>query len=118
MNAQILQDKAYYDMIINQLEWAMENFQYISAQEKWECIKPCIIANTQVYCNEHAAQNKLIIIQWEQTLENCTLRGIQNLNENETKVFLHTQNDLDDEYMRKTQGAIFCSGVQFYDEGE
>ena len=29
-----------------------------------------------------------------------------------------TQNDLDDEYMRKTQGAIFCSGVQFYDEGE
>ena len=41
----------------------------VTAGEKWEALKLHIIANTQIYCQEHASNRKLILSQLEQAIE-------------------------------------------------
>ena len=97
---------------------ALLKSKHLEPPESWECLKCNIIADSQQYCYERAANRKLVPSQLEGALQKLEQNISDNPSEPDLKLYERTKADYNEIIDEKALGAKFRSGQKFYTEGE
>ena len=115
-NNSLLQEECYVRYIEEELKKDLlcsENMPHIT---KWEVLKKRIKRLTQNYSKNKTSENKLIVSQLTETVNEFESR--LPLNKKEYKILEDTRKDLEEMLMDRTASLIFRSKAKWYELGE
>ena len=119
LNTQILYELDYVKLINSCIDEAEKNVENLPPDQKWEAIKLNIIAHSQEYSRERAANRNLILNQLEDKIKKYDeLEAKQELSELDQKLRKRTVSDFEQIMDQKTKGIMLRSGAQYFMEGE
>ena len=113
LNSQVLYEMDYVKLINQTIENSERLSQGKTSAEKRELLKLNIIANSQAYCQERAANRKL-----KEVIQRFEQKGVDKLSVTEVNIYNRTKTDYQMFLDEKTKGAMLRSGAQYFTEGE
>ena len=116
LNTKYLQDLDYLQLINQEIEQTLVATEIKSPTDRWEILKERIRKVSQQYCRKVGSENRLIISQLLEKVDEMESRF--PLEENETDLLEKTKLELDEKLLEKAKGNIFRSKVRWYEEGE
>ena len=115
-NNSLLQKQEYLDEMNGVIDQAKLEFEGKNPAQKWELIKKRIKEQTIEYSKQMISENKLIISELSEKLNDYESR--LPLNKEETRLMVDTKSDLEEKLMECIKGVMFRSKAKWYEEGE
>ena len=103
-------------MMNKEIEVTTEAASNKNPQEKWELIKKHIKKTTVEFSKQKIGQDKLIIANLSEKLNEY--ESNLPLNEEENKLMENTRADLEEKTMERIKGVMFRSKAKWYEDGE
>ena len=116
LNTSLLQRKDYLDLVNSTIEEYQHNTSHVEATQRWQDLKTKLVYVTKQYSRQKVAEDKLIIAQLSEKVNEYEER--LPLNRSEDKLLEETRAELEDKTLERIQGVIFRSKAKWYEEGE
>ena len=115
-NNSLLQDKQFVEIMNLELQKSIQASSDKQPLERWELIKKRIKKTTIDYSKNKTAEDKLVIGQLSEIVNEYEAR--LPLNKEEDKMLEDTKGDLEEKIFERIKGVMFRSKAKWYSEGE
>ena len=116
MNTDLLANQDFVTEMNREIEYSLGILENNNPCDKWETLKKRIRKQAQRFSRESAAQQKLVIAQLSEKVNEYEAR--LPLTEDEDKLWINTKNELEEKYSEIARGMLFRSKVRWIEEGE
>ena len=115
-NCSLLQNITFVEKMNIELQKTLDASKQCDPLTRWETVKKRIKKVTKAFSREQTSEDKIIISQLSEVVNDLESR--LPLNRNEDSLLLNTKTDLEEKLLEKAKGAIFRSKVRWFEEGE
>ena len=116
MNTQLLHKQEYVDMMRAEIEKPIEATHQKNPSRKWEKLKTRIKQATVAFSRRNAAEDKLVISQLSEKVNEY--ESNLPLNREEDEMLERTKTELEEKTLERIRGVMFRSKAKWYEEGE
>ena len=116
LNTSLLQKQEYIEYMNLELQTTINSSTGKTPQQKWELLKKRIKEKTIDFSKTHVAEEKLVIAQLSEKLNEYEER--LPLTKEEDQLMEMTRMELEEKSLERAKGVMFRSKAKWYEEGE